>query len=321
MSQLHIYRTEAVVLRRHDFGEADRILTLYSPWRGKFRAIAKGVRRPKSRLGGHVELFTHVNVLVAEGRNLDIVTQAEAIRPFGRIRDDLWKTAYASYVAELVDRFTEEHLGNEPVFDLLLQAFSYLDEADTASGADAAAVSRGAAPGTDSAAVARGLVPRTGGSADDGGPTKRPLTIRESGEAGSAAETAMRNFELRLLGHLGYAPELFTCVQCQERLAADAENRFSSSGGGMLCANCGATHPGARPLSVTAIKAMRLMAQEPFGVFRRLRLTPDQANEVEGALRSHLNYILERQLRTAEFLDRMKGDKRRERRQAQPTAI
>ena len=281
MSQLHIYRTEALVLRRQDFGEADRILTLYSPWRGKFRAIAKGVRRPKSRLGGHVELFTHVNVLVAEGRNLDIVTQAEATRPFGRIRDDLWKTAYASYVAELVDRFTEEHLGNQPIFDLLLQAFTYLDEV--------------AAPATG--------------------------VIRESGEAGSTAETAMRNFELRLLGHLGYAPELFTCVQCQERLAPDGENRFSASGGGVLCASCGATHPGGRLLSVPAIKAMRLMAKEPFGVFRRLRLSPDQANEVEGAVRSHLNFILERQLRTAEFLDRMKADTRRERRLAQLAAV
>jgi recombinational DNA repair protein (RecF pathway) len=227
------------------------------------------------------------------------------VRPFGHIRDDLWKTAYASYVAELVDRFTEEHLANEPVFDLLLQAFTYLDETDSTSSPDAAA-------------VARGLVPRSeGGAPTDSDSAKRPTTIRESGEAGSAAETAMRNFELRLLGHLGYAPELFNCVQCQERLAADRENRFSSSGGGVVCATCGATHPGARLLSVAAIKAMRLMAQEPFGVFRRLRLSPDQAAEVEGAIRSHLNFILERQLRTAEFLDRMKADQRRERRQAQ----
>jgi DNA repair protein RecO (recombination protein O) len=281
MSQLHVYRTDALVLRRQDFGEADRILTFYSPWRGKFRAIAKGVRRPKSRLGGHVELFTHVNVLVAQGRNLDIVTQAEIVRPFGRIRDDLWKTSYACYVAELVDRFTEEHLENKPVFELLLQALTYLDETE---------------PGAADAP------PSTG-------------QIREPGEAGSTAETAMRSFELRLLGHLGYEPELFQCVQCHERLA-EGENRFSPSGGGAVCAACAPTHPGARVLSVNAVKAMRMMSREPFGIFRRLRLTPDQALEVEAALRSHINFIVERQLRTSEFLDRMKADRKRERRQA-----
>ncbi|HEX2324037.1 MAG TPA: DNA repair protein RecO, partial [Chloroflexota bacterium] len=87
-----VYRTEGVVLRRQDFGEADRIISLYSPQHGKIRAIAKGVRRPRSRLGGHVELFTHVTVLVAQGRNLDLITQAEAVRPYRAIRDDLWKT-------------------------------------------------------------------------------------------------------------------------------------------------------------------------------------------------------------------------------------
>src|SRR6478735_605163 len=82
-----VYRTEGIVLRRQDFGEADRIITLYSPTHGKIRAIGKGVRRTKSRVGGHVELFTHVNVLVAQGRNLDIITQAEARGTFAAIRD------------------------------------------------------------------------------------------------------------------------------------------------------------------------------------------------------------------------------------------
>ena len=313
MSQLHVYRTDAIVLRRQDFGEADRVLTLYSPWRGKFRAIAKGVRRPKSRLGGHVELFTHVNMLVAQGRNLDIVTQAETVRPFARIRDDLWKTSYACYVAELVDRFTEEHLENQPVFDLLLQALTYLDETEPGN----AGAGRSVPASEDGpAAVARGLVARPdAASTTDAALPCTATHIREAGEAGSTVETAMRSFELQLLGHLGYAPELFHCVQCHERLA-EGENRFSPSGGGAICPTCGATHPGARLISVNTIKAMRLMSREPFNVFRRLRLTPDQAQEVEGALRAHINFILERQLRTSEFLDRMKADRRRERRQA-----
>jgi DNA repair protein RecO (recombination protein O) len=253
-----VYRTEGVVLRRQDFGEADRIIALYSPQHGKIRAIAKGVRRPRSRLGGHVELFTHVTVLVAQGRNLDLITQAEAVRPYRAIRDDLWKTTFACYCAELVDRLTEERLENRAIFDLLLHQLEYLD----------------GAPQPD--------------------------------------ELSVRAFELRLLGRLGYAPELYRCVECGE-LLRPVENRISASAGGTVCATCGATHPGARPISVNAIKAMRLLAGEPFDVFQRLRLPPETAAEVEGALRAHLNYILERQLRTAEFLDRLKAGQKAER--------
>ena len=239
------------------------------------RAIATGVRRPKSRLGGHVELFTHVNVLVAQGRNLDIVTQAETKRPFHHIRDDLWKASYASYAAELVDRFTEERMESRPVFDLLLEMLTFLD-----------ALPLRAQPGE----------------------------VRERpGDAAVAArvELAARNFEAKLLGHLGYAPELTNCTECRARLAP-ADNRFSAAAGGVLCDACGTLQPSARPISVNAIKALRLFSQEPFGVYERLRMPVEVALEVHGALRSLVNYILERQLRTSEFLDRLKADHRRE---------
>ncbi|HEU5314496.1 MAG TPA: DNA repair protein RecO [Chloroflexota bacterium] len=275
MSQPRLYRTDAIVLRRHDFGEADRILTLYSPTIGKLRAIAKGVRRPKSRLGGHVELFTHVNVLVAQGRNLDIVTQAEAVRPFTHIRDDLWKASYAAYAAELVDRFTEERLESRPVFDLLLDMLTFLD----------------------------GVPVRA-----------QPGEVRESPADTAVAaqvELAARNFEAKLLGHLGYAPELTSCTECHARLSP-GDNRFSAASGGVLCEACGDLQPSSRPISVNAIKALRLFNQEPFGVFQRLRLAEDVGREVDAALRSHVNFILERQLRTGEFLDRLKADHKRE---------
>lgn len=283
MSQPRLYRTDAIVLRRHDFGEADRILTLYSPTIGKFRAIAKGARRPKSRLGGHVELFTHVNVLVAQGRNLDIVTQAEAVRPFPHIRDDLWKASYASYAAELLDRFTEERLESRPIFELLVEMLHYLD----------------------------GLPVRA-----------QPGEIRETpGDAavGAQVELAARNFEAKLLGHLGYAPELGHCTECHARLSP-GENRFSAASGGMLCEACGDLQPSSRPVSVTGIKALRLLSQEPFGIFARLRLPEEVAREVDTTLRAHVNFILEKQLRSGEFLDRLKADHKREARLASISA-
>ncbi|MCL5962077.1 MAG: DNA repair protein RecO [Chloroflexi bacterium] len=116
------------MLKRTDFGEADKILTLYTPHLGKLRAIAKGVRRPTSRLGGNVELFTHSSLLIARGRNLDIVTQSETIHSFIRLRENLHKTSCTCYVAEVMDRLTEERIENYPSFDLLLRTLDRISE-------------------------------------------------------------------------------------------------------------------------------------------------------------------------------------------------
>src|SRR5919198_573684 len=89
MNRLRLYTTEAIILRRVDFGEADRILTIMTPEMGKLRVIAKGARKITSRKAGHVELFTRVRLLLARGRNFDIVSQAETIEPYRPVRDDL----------------------------------------------------------------------------------------------------------------------------------------------------------------------------------------------------------------------------------------
>lgn len=115
-SSPRVYRTEGIVLKGYDYGEADRILTLYTPQLGKLRAIAKGVRRTKSRKAGHLDLFTRTNLLVARGRQLDIVTQAETVESFAPMRTDLVRLSYAHYVAELVDAFTVEQLANYPAY-------------------------------------------------------------------------------------------------------------------------------------------------------------------------------------------------------------
>jgi DNA repair protein RecO (recombination protein O) len=121
-----VYRTEAIVLRRSDFGEADRLLTVFTPERGKLRLVAKGARKPSSRKSGHVELFTRSQFLVAVGRELDIVTQAETLEPFLALREDLLRTTYAYYVADLADAFTADRDENRHIFDLLNDAFGWL---------------------------------------------------------------------------------------------------------------------------------------------------------------------------------------------------
>jgi len=115
----HTYKTEGIVLRHGDAGEADRLITLFTPYRGKVRAVAKGARRPGSKLAGHLEQFTRSSVLVARGRNLDIITQAQTVRSFIEIRESLRLMLYASYVVELVDSSTEFDSENRPLFELL----------------------------------------------------------------------------------------------------------------------------------------------------------------------------------------------------------
>jgi DNA repair protein RecO (recombination protein O) len=125
-----LYRTEAVVLRRQDIGEADRLLTVYTPMLGKLRLIAKGARRPASRKAGHLELFIHSTLLVARGKSLDIVTQAETLHPYRALREDLERISHAHYVVELLDRFTSEGEENQPVFNLLVETLQHLCDTD-----------------------------------------------------------------------------------------------------------------------------------------------------------------------------------------------
>ena len=123
-------RIQGVVLRHRDWGEADRLLWLFTLELGKIRAIAKGVRKPRSRKAGHLEPFARVNLLLARGREIPIVTQAEAVDPFLALRDDILRGTYASYVVELLDRFTYEEGENRALYHLLVDTLERLVQLD-----------------------------------------------------------------------------------------------------------------------------------------------------------------------------------------------
>ena len=127
MREAHSFGVEAVVLRHADYGEADRILTLFTRQRGKTRAIVKGVRRMTSRKAGHLEPFTHVKLQLAKGRDMPLVTQAETVDAYLPLREDLVLTSQASYVIELVDRFTyDEGSDSTLIFHLLTETLARL---------------------------------------------------------------------------------------------------------------------------------------------------------------------------------------------------
>jgi DNA repair protein RecO (recombination protein O) len=255
-----VYRTEAVILRRRDLGETDRLLTLYTPEQGKLWAVAKGVRRPSSRKAGHVELFMHSALLVAKGRNLDIVTQAEAVHPFRALRQDLDRITYAHYTVELLDRFSSEGEENRPVFALLVATLGRLCEA-------------------------------------------RDLAL------------VVRHYELRLLTLEGYQPQLFHCLHCADAIQP-ITNYFDPEQGGMLCARCGEgliARPGmpkrVRPVSVNALKVLRFLQTRDYDTVRRLRLTPETAREIESLMLHYITYVLERGLRSVDFIRRLRRER------------
>ena len=132
MREARSFRVEAVVLRHADWGEADRMLTLYTRERGKVRAIAKGARKIRSRKAGHLEPFTRVSLQLAKGRDLLIVTQADSLEVYHALGEDLVKTGYAAYVVELLDRFTyEDESENFAIYRLLTEILGRIaSEAD-----------------------------------------------------------------------------------------------------------------------------------------------------------------------------------------------
>jgi DNA repair protein RecO (recombination protein O) len=124
---VRVYKAEAVVLRRHNLGETDKSVILFTRNQGKLSAVAKGARRPTSRISGATELFSHCVVMLAVGRNLDVITQCEVREPFLGLRADLNRFAAASYLAELTDSMLEDRMPAPGLFDLLVESLRILD--------------------------------------------------------------------------------------------------------------------------------------------------------------------------------------------------
>lgn len=245
-----LYRTDAIILRRIDFGEADRLLTVFTPDRGKLRLLAKGVRKTTSRKAGHVELFMLTNMLVARGRTWDIISQAEIVEAYRVLREDLDKTSQAYYLAELVDRFTEEHDPNSPLFELLALTLAHLEHAKDAF-------------------------------------------------------LVMRYFELHLLSLTGFQPQLHFCVATQEPIQPVENNYFHIVDGGVISSEAGQMRPNAELLPLPVLKVLRFIQTEPWERVAKLRLTSATRQHVERLLLGYITYILERQLKSVDFIRKL----------------
>ena len=125
------YKTEGIILKRTNFEEADRILTIYTKHFGKISVLAKGIRKPTSRKSPSLELFNWVKILVNRGRNLDLVSESETIRAFRFLKKDLKKVGLAFHFCELVERLTAENVKNRQIFNLLAGSLMGLEKADS----------------------------------------------------------------------------------------------------------------------------------------------------------------------------------------------
>jgi DNA repair protein RecO (recombination protein O) len=251
MSNPRTYQTEAIIIKKTKLGEADSILTLYTPHLGKIQGFAKSLRKTKSKLAGHLELLTHSLVSLARGRNLDTITGSQTIDSFLPLKSDLQLTSYALYVTELVNQFTADHIENFPLFQLLLETLEHLCQANN-------------------------------------------------------NEMVLRYFELHLLNEVGYRPQLQQCVSCRARLEPGI-NSFSPAAGGVLCPDCSRSQSSTYYLSVDALKVLRFLQSNDYGTTSRLRINPELSRELESIMRTYLKYLLERDVKSAAWLDTLKG--------------
>jgi DNA repair protein RecO (recombination protein O) len=247
---MRLYRDRAVVLRQHKLGEADRIVTLLTRDHGLVRAVAKGVRRTRSKFGARLEPFAHIDVQLHPGRNLDIVTQVVSLDAFATdIVSDYGRYTSACAMLETAERLAGEERAPAPELHRLTVGALR--------------------------AVADGSRPR---------------------------ELLLDAYLLRAMSIAGWAPALSECARC----ATPGPHRaFHVAAGGSVCSYCrpaGATTP---PLGV-----LDLMSALRDGDWEAAESAPQSArSHVSGLVAAHLQWHLERQLRTLPLVERKRpGD-------------
>jgi DNA repair protein RecO (recombination protein O) len=269
------------VLRTQKLGEADRIITLLTRHNGRVRAVAKGVRRTKSRFGARLEPFTHVDVLIHSGRSLDVITQAEVIRAYGTpLVSDYPKYTAGTAMLETAERFTP--VEKEPAirqFLLLIGGLRALGDAVEPSD-----------PADDDEPAESGV----SGEADDFGGVVPP----EGGEPPRDPRMVLDAYFLRSLTFAGYAPALAECARCGSQdkpLVA-----FAVAAGGMVCADC--RQPGAASPAQQTVTLMIALLKGDWG--QAMRSERRHRVECSGLVAAYLQWHLEHSIRSLRHVER-----------------
>ena len=248
---MSLYRDEGVVLRVQKLGEADRIITVLTRRHGRIRAVAKGVRRTRSKFGATVEPFSHVDLQLYAGRSLDIVVQAESLTAYGEeIVSDYGRYTAATAVLETAERLTAEE--REPSLRLFLL-------------------------------VVGALRAMSGGGREDS-PARNPALVLDA-------------FLLRAMSVAGYAPALSDCARCG---TPGPHRAFSVPAGGTVCPACRPAGA-ASPSPVALLLMVDLLTGDWAGAEAAEQRT---RNEASGLVSAHLQWHLERSLRSLSHVER-----------------
>jgi DNA repair protein RecO (recombination protein O) len=282
---MQVYRDDGVVLRTQKLGEADRIITLLTRQNGRVRAVAKGVRRTKSRFGARLEPFSHVDLMIHQGRSLDVITQAEVIRAYGPpLAADYPKYTAGAAMLETAERLTP--VEKEPAirqFLLLIGGLRALHESEEPEDLDKTTSDPSVPP-----------VP--GGELG----AREPRLVLDA-------------YLLRSLAVAGYAPALAECARCGRpggpgsagpggagpgggvRLTA-----FAVGAGGMACESCrptGAMSPSPQTIALM-VALLRGDWDEAMRSERRHRV------ECSGLVAAYLQWHLEHSIRSLRHVER-----------------
>lgn len=128
-----LYKDEGVILKTIKLGEADRIVTIFTRSNGKVRAVAKGVRKTKSRFGARLEPFTQAQLMIYKGRNLDTITSVDIVRSFDEVRTDYLRLTSAAALVDVVEKLTEERSQSRSTYSLLLSGLEALGTGSSVS--------------------------------------------------------------------------------------------------------------------------------------------------------------------------------------------
>jgi DNA repair protein RecO (recombination protein O) len=240
-----LYRTDAIVLGYRNLGEADKILTLFSPEKGKIHAVARGVRRPRNPILAGSQLFTYSNFLIMEGRNLDNISQCEIKESFYKIRQNLEYMAYGLYFAELLRVSTPMEDKNQELFRFFLKTMYLLQKWEN-------------------------------------------------------TELLGRIYEIKLMAIQGFAPEIFRCVGCGEKVF-DKIN-FSTLMGGILCFNCREGDRKSINIAPETLNALRKMLMMTYEELEGLQVKEHTKEQLKSILNLFICHHIDRKLKTVQFI-------------------
>lgn len=186
------YNTDGIILKKQNFRASDSFFSIYTKESGKVEAIARGVKKSKSKLGGHLDYFSVVDLMIAEGKKFNHIGGAVASQNFHEIKNDLNKINLGFYCLEITNHFTKEGRKDERIFILLNQLFDLLN--------------------------------------------LNSIEIKKVNYLNAIGVSHF--FILKLLDYLGYCPEIFACIECNEPIDVNNDNYFNPISGGVVCKKC-----------------------------------------------------------------------------------